>query len=167
MWADNALADSILIAINNNTVNGWSIIGISYDNIDNSQLAVGQTVECKGYYVPHTDTPYSYIITVSHSISESYLKTQTDVITEDSVSTAGQAVKIAMPDIEQYAKENNRTIKNVTAKFWDSSRGADWEVVALFDLVRGRGVQDWIDGYSVLIRAENGEIYHSQENGFY
>jgi hypothetical protein len=167
VWVDDDLTDWITVDYENNTVNGWSTIGIGYDNPDKPQLTVGQTVECKGYYVPHTDTPYSYIIIVSLSISESYLKTQTDVATNCSVSAADQAVKIAMPSIEQYASKNNRTIKTVTAKFYNFSGEADWEVVALFDLVRGIGLQDWIDGYTVMIRADNGEIYHAEERGFY
>jgi hypothetical protein len=49
-------------------------ISIGYDNLDNPQLSIGQAVECKGYYEPRTDSPYSFKITVSPSISESYLK---------------------------------------------------------------------------------------------
>jgi len=75
-WVDNNLADWVVISYENNTVNGWNTIGIGYDNSDNPQFAVGQAIECKGYYVPHTDTPYSYIITISPNINESYLKTQ-------------------------------------------------------------------------------------------
>ena len=48
-------------------------ISIGYDNLDNPQLSLGQYVECKGYYDGATDSPYSFIITVSPSISESYL----------------------------------------------------------------------------------------------
>ena len=167
IWVDNDLTDWITIDYENYTVNGWSTISIGYDNLDSPQLTVGQTIECKGYYVPHTDTPYSYIITVSPSISESYFKLQADAGTNGSVSTAGQAVKIAIPNIEQYAEENNRTIKTITAKFHNSPEGANWEVVAIFDLVKGAGLQDWIDGYSVLIKANNGEIYYANENGYY
>ena len=167
MWVDDDLADWITVNYENSTLNGWGTISIGYDNLDSPQLTVGQTLECKGYYVPHTDTPYSYIITVSPSISESYLKTQTDVVTEGPISTAERAIEIAMPIVEQYAEENNRTIKTVTAKFHNSSEVANWKVVALFDLVKGAGLQDWIDGYSVLIKADNGEIYYANENGYY
>jgi hypothetical protein len=76
-WVKDDLADWITITYENNTLNGWNTIGIGYDNLDNLQLAIGQTIESKGYYVPHTDTPYSYIITISPSINESYLKPQT------------------------------------------------------------------------------------------
>lgn len=167
LWVDDDLEDWIAVDYENNTMNGWNTIGIGYDNPYNPQLSVGQTIECKGYYVPHTDTPYSYIITVSPSIRESYFKIQTDLGTNGPVSTAGQAVKIAMPSIEQYTEENNRTIKTLTAKFHNSSRGANWEIVAIFDLVKGAGIQDWIDGYSVLVKADNGEIYYAGENGYY
>jgi hypothetical protein len=91
-------------------------IGIGYDNLDSIQFAVGQTVECKGYYVAHTDTPYSYIITVSPSISESYLEKQKELATTKGlVSTAIQAIDIAMPIVEGYVEENNRTITTVEA----------------------------------------------------
>ena len=51
-------------------------LGVGYDNLDNPQLVIGQTVECKGYYDPVLDSPYSHIMTVSPNISESYLKPQ-------------------------------------------------------------------------------------------
>ena len=51
-------------------------IGIGYDNSDNPQLFIGQIVECKGYYLSVTDSPYSFKITVAPSISESYLEPQ-------------------------------------------------------------------------------------------
>ena len=171
IWVDNDLTDWITIDYENYTVNGWRTISIGYDNLNSPQLAVGQTIECKGYYVPHTDTPYSYIITVSPSISESYLSTQTgvDVVTEGSISTAGQAIKIAMLSIDQYTAENNRTVKTVNATFYNatSTRGAAWEVVAIFDLVSGTGAQHWIDGYTVSIWADSGEIYYANERGYY
>jgi hypothetical protein len=40
-------------------------------------------------------------------------------------------------------------------------------VVAIFDLVRGAGANDWIDGYTVYLLANNGEIYYAQERGYY
>lgn len=85
------------------------------------------------------------------------------------ISTDDQAIRIALPNISQYAADNNRTIKTVNSTFYDSTatKGATWEVVALFDLVRGTGAQDWIDGYSVLIWAENGTVYYSEERGYY
>jgi hypothetical protein len=76
MWVDDLLANWTAINYVNNTVNGWSIIGVGYDNLDNPQVALGQTVDIKGYYTPYTDTSSSFIITVSPSINESYLKVQ-------------------------------------------------------------------------------------------
>jgi hypothetical protein len=76
LWVGDDLADWITVAYGNNSVTGWSTIGIGYDNLDNPQLVVGQTIECKGYYAAYTDTPYSGIITISPSINASYLKPQ-------------------------------------------------------------------------------------------
>jgi hypothetical protein len=74
VWVKEDLTDWIPISNENNTVNGWNNISIGYDNLDEPRLSVGQTIECKGYYVPVTDSPYSFKITISPSISESYLK---------------------------------------------------------------------------------------------
>ena len=156
-WVDDDLTDWITVDYENNTVNGWSTIGIGYDNPDKPQLTVGQTVECKGYYVPHTDTPYSYIITVSPSISESYLKIQTDVVTNGLVSTADQALEIAMPIVEQYAKENNRTITTVEATLRQSSH---WFIEVGFEAVEGKGYHDRSGAYQVSMWADSGEIWH-------
>jgi hypothetical protein len=59
------------------SVNVGDTINVGYDNLDTPQLSLGQNVECKGYYLSATDSPYSFIITVSPSIGESYLKLQT------------------------------------------------------------------------------------------
>jgi hypothetical protein len=61
----------------NNTVLGSNRISVGYDNLDNPQLIIGQEIECKGFYFGATDSTYSFKITVSPSISESYLKLQT------------------------------------------------------------------------------------------
>ncbi len=75
VWVkDNS--DWITFSNENHTISGFNSIGVGYDNLDNPQLFIGQTVECKGYYLPALDSPYSSIITVSPSISESYLKLQ-------------------------------------------------------------------------------------------
>ncbi len=58
----------------NNTMNGWQTFDVGYDNLDQPQIFVGQNVVCQGFYASYTDTPYSFLITVSPSISESYLK---------------------------------------------------------------------------------------------
>ena len=92
-----------------------------------------------------------------------------DAVTDAPVSAADQAIKIATPSIDQYATENNRTIKTVNTKFYNatSTKGDAWEVVAIFDLVSGTGAQDWIDGYTVSIWADSGEIYYAGERGYY
>ena len=76
VWAEDWLTEYNAVSYANDTVNGGSSIIVGYDNLDNPQLAVGQNVECKGYYVPVTDTPYSFKITVSQSINGSFLKPQ-------------------------------------------------------------------------------------------
>lgn len=97
-----------------------------------------------------------------------WCSTETNVL-NGPISTNDQALKIAMPNINQYAVENNRTVKTVNATFFNSTstKGATWEVVALFDLVRGAGAQDWIDGYTVSIWAKNGTVYYAKERGYY
>src|SRR5665648_211921 len=42
---------------------------IGYDYLDKPQIAVGQMIECKGYYAKYTDTPQSLVITVAPAIS--------------------------------------------------------------------------------------------------
>jgi hypothetical protein len=51
-------------------------VGIGYDDIEEAQLFIGQTLEIKGHYEPRTDSPQSLIITVASAINGSYLKTQ-------------------------------------------------------------------------------------------
>lgn len=76
VWVHEDLASWISVSKENNTIDGGNMIFIGYDNPDNLQLAVGQSVECKGSYVPHTDSPFSYKITVAPNVSGSYLKVQ-------------------------------------------------------------------------------------------
>jgi hypothetical protein len=75
VWIREDLA-WIVSSTENNTINDRNSNGIGYDNLDNPQLLIGQIVECKGYYLSVTDTPYSFQITVAPSISESYLEPQ-------------------------------------------------------------------------------------------
>lgn len=74
VWVSEDYAEYIHTSTENNTVMGWDIIYVGYDNLDNPQLVLGQAVECKGYYESRTDFEWSFIITVSPSINESYLK---------------------------------------------------------------------------------------------
>lgn len=94
---------------------------------------------------------------------------QESIAVKGPVLTDEQAIKIAMPSIEQYASENNRTIKSVNATFYNSTstKGAAWEVFARFDLVREPAAQHWINGYTVSIWANNGEISYAKESEYY
>ena len=68
VWIDENSSDVSVSVVVGDT------ISVGYDNLDNPQFSLGQNVECKGYYFGATDSIYSFIITVSPSISESYLK---------------------------------------------------------------------------------------------
>jgi hypothetical protein len=72
VWIDENSPD-----VSVSVVSVGDTISVGYDNLDNPQFSLGQNVECKGYYFGATDSTYSFIITVSPSISESYLKPQT------------------------------------------------------------------------------------------
>ncbi len=101
----------------------------------------------------------------------------------NSLITEEEALKIAMPLIEQYANENNRTIITVNASFYPSSRDLSgsrggssledlgkenvtwlsspcWQIDARFDPVKYEDdhEQYYTTGYCVLIWADNGEI---------
>jgi hypothetical protein len=69
VWIDENSPD-----VSASVVNVGDTIGVGYDNLDNPQFILGQNVECKGYYFGATDSIYSFIITVSPSISQSYVK---------------------------------------------------------------------------------------------
>jgi len=73
-WINEDTADSTDFSTENKAIHGSNIVGIGYDNLDNPQLSIGQTVECKGFYLSITDSPYSFKIMVAPSISESYLE---------------------------------------------------------------------------------------------
>jgi hypothetical protein len=83
LWVDNYLVDTkipydsgtpgITYGFNSSSVYDMRFVGIGYDNLDKPHLLVGQTIECRGYYDPRTDSPYSFKITVSPSINGSYL----------------------------------------------------------------------------------------------
>jgi hypothetical protein len=69
VWIDENSPD-----VSVSVVNVGDTIGVGYDNLENPQFILGQNVKCKGYYFGATDSIYSFIITVSPSISESYLE---------------------------------------------------------------------------------------------
>ncbi|MGB9915655.1 MAG: hypothetical protein ACPLOC_08965 [Candidatus Bathyarchaeales archaeon] len=63
----------------NSSVGGCVVFGsnsicVGYDYLDELELAAGQKIECKGFYLGVTDTAYSFVLTVSPSINGSYLK---------------------------------------------------------------------------------------------
>jgi hypothetical protein len=68
------ITEVVWTSMDSAAIRNRDIIGIGYDNLDDPQLSIGQIVECKGYYLPLTDSPYSFQITVAPSISESYLE---------------------------------------------------------------------------------------------
>ncbi len=74
VWIKEDLASWIEYSTENNTINDGNSIGVGYDNLDNPNLFIGQTVECKGHYISVTDLPGSFKINVAPSINESYLQ---------------------------------------------------------------------------------------------
>jgi hypothetical protein len=72
VWVQQDLAS--WITSSNTTINRSNTITVGYDNPDNPQLAVGQSIECKGHYVPHTDSPFSYKNNRRPNVSGSYSK---------------------------------------------------------------------------------------------
>ena len=72
-----------------------------------------------------------------------------------SLITKAEALKIAMPVIEQYAQENGRTIAAVDAMF--EAAEPDWNVSAGFVSVQA-SAQTTVVGYNVLIEADTGKI---------
>jgi hypothetical protein len=84
----------------------------------------------------------------------------------NSLITEDDALRTAMPYINQYATENNRAITNVTATFhtdWGSR--PVWDVFGRYDRTNITGSEYWIIGYEVVIRADNGEIDYQQAYG--
>ena len=107
--------------------------------------------------------------------------------------TQQQAIDMAMPIIEKYAEENNRTITNITATLAlsrdDGTRGGPtfeevfamdlppgkshdqywyfpaWTVRATFDSFTNENLQYWIVGYTVTIWADTGLIKTASEDG--
>ncbi len=74
VWISQDYAKFMRVSIENKTIFDWNTISVGYDNLDNPQFLVGQNVECKGFYEPTTDSSWSLILTISPSITESYLK---------------------------------------------------------------------------------------------
>jgi len=74
LWIKDDLASWIDYSTENNTINDRNSIGIGYDNLDNPNLFIGQTVECKGHYISVTDLPGSFKINIAPTINGSYLQ---------------------------------------------------------------------------------------------
>ena len=66
--------DYLNSSVGGDTVFGSNILGVGYDFSDNPHIAVGEEVECTGFFLGLTDSPYSFILTVSPAISKSFLK---------------------------------------------------------------------------------------------
>ena len=102
-----------------------------------------------------------------------------------SLITKEAAISIAMPYINQYAAENNRTVSKISARFVDTpfwegaswSNRSRWDIFGAFVKLSGRNIppfgsdvtpdpnpnpQIWIDGYQVVIWADNGRIDYQQ-----
>jgi len=78
VWSSADLSE-ISGSLWSNTFREGGIIGIGYDSeYDLLEVDVGQTVECKDYYFPITDTPCSHIITVMPTVTDSFLKPRTN-----------------------------------------------------------------------------------------
>lgn len=83
-----------------------------------------------------------------------------------------QAINIAMPFINKYAQENNRTVQTVTASFayirdLGGSRGDSYLIYPQWSIeaaLEGLDI-NWIFGYSVLIWADNGQVHSKSAQG--
>lgn len=99
-----------------------------------------------------------------------------------------QALSIAMPIIQQYAEENNRTIGNVTAYsyselsskrnlvfYYVPTNGSSWYIEAGFsptdsvhlNPIDSSNPQQWICGYQVVIMADTGKIVDDRTLGYF
>jgi hypothetical protein len=92
--------------------------------------------------------------------------TSTPQITQKkSLITEEQAINVAMPSINQYAKENNRTIAVVDATFYELNNvGPVWDVFGAYQRANVSNEKSWVIGYKVTVYAESGKIYEAQAN---
>jgi hypothetical protein len=88
-----------------------------------------------------------------------------------------QAIEIAMPLINQYAADHNRTITTITASFSPLCRipnGSSlsdpfqgWLIEASYVRTgQETGAEYYIFGYQVIVRAENGQVAFSNVEGY-
>ncbi len=77
------------------------------------------------------------------------------------------AIYIALPYIQAYAKENNRTIMVINAEYANIPNlnkplmDAGWKVTGSFD-----GFKDNVSSYGVLLYVDNGTVYTNSTIGF-
>ena len=71
VWVGEDVAGSFLFSAGSS-----NIVGIGCDSLGDPQFSVGQVVECRGFYLSSTDSPYSFKITVAPSVSGSYVELQ-------------------------------------------------------------------------------------------
>jgi hypothetical protein len=74
--ADKFISETNGFSYENKTLNSFSgnMTYIGFDGFEAPNFTVGQAIECKGYYVPVTDSPYSFKLSIAPSITGSYLK---------------------------------------------------------------------------------------------
>jgi hypothetical protein len=85
-------------------------------------------------------------------------------------TTQEQAIALAMPYINQYAADNNRTVANVTverAASYEDTHKPCWCVVASFNRINldPPTEQNWIVGYDVVVMVYTGDIVLKQPAG--
>jgi hypothetical protein len=104
---------------------------------------------------------FSVILTVSLglALSSTGNSQESNILSTDPVSTTDDANRIAMPAIEQYAEENNRTITTVEATLRNSTRFY-WFIEAGFEAVEGKGYHERSCAYQVSVWEDTGEIWH-------
>jgi len=84
---------------------------------------------------------------------------ESNILSPSSVSTDDDAIRIALPIVEEYIEENNRTITNVEAILRNSTQPY-WFVEAAFEPVEGRGTHDRTYAYQILVRPDTAEIWY-------
>ena len=103
----------------------------------------------------------SIILTFSLCLAFSPIVTsqESNKLSTSPISTDDEAIRIAVPIVERYAEENNRTITTVEAMLRDSSQPY-WFVEAVLEPIDGRGYHERSVAYQVSIMADNGELWH-------
>lgn len=84
---------------------------------------------------------------------------ESNISSPSSVSTDDDAIRIALPIVEESIEENNRTITNVEAILRNFTQPY-WFIVARFEVVESKGYHDRSGAYEVTVWADTGEIWH-------